>query len=377
MIFGVFTFGVLADYVGRKTVIIPLLICVAGSGIGTSLAPNFEVFMTARVINAFFLIGIWETQFTYSIELGMGLEFFWVGGWLILALLGYLIRSWRTLMLVVSLPSTLAFLLYWFIPENPRWLIATHKLEKSEQIIRNVGKSNKKELPADWKLHPVQTSDADDKKTNIFDIFRTPNMRSKTFIIWYNFFVNAFVYFGLTLNSGDLGGDVFINFSLSGLLEIPAYILAIFVLLRYGRRFPYCISMILSGLSLLCISLVPQGNWCVMMLALFGKTCITFAFATLFIYSTEIFPTVIRTGAIGSASFIGRLGGILAPWVGGLSSVHPYLPVWIFGINAVFAGLWAFSLPETAGKPLAYTIQESEMLKVNSIPWKKIKKCSP
>ena len=41
-------------------------------------------------------------------------------------------------------------------------------------------------------------------------------MRTKIMIIYYNFFVCAFLYFGLTLNIGDLGGDVFVNFAVSG-----------------------------------------------------------------------------------------------------------------------------------------------------------------
>ena len=65
---------------------------------------------------------------------------------------------------------------------------------QSEQIIRNVGKSNKKELPADWKLHPVQTSDADDKKTNIFDIFRFVYLLCSVFSINYSFLFNCSLF---------------------------------------------------------------------------------------------------------------------------------------------------------------------------------------
>ena len=42
-------------------------------------------------------------------------------------------------------------------------------------------------------------------------------MRCKTLILYYNFFVNAACYYGLSMNIGDLGGDIFLNFSISGL----------------------------------------------------------------------------------------------------------------------------------------------------------------
>ena len=68
MIFGVFTFGVLADIYGRKRVLIPLLVGVSASGIITSQMPTYETFILGRLLNAFVVIGIFETYFTYMLE---------------------------------------------------------------------------------------------------------------------------------------------------------------------------------------------------------------------------------------------------------------------------------------------------------------------
>jgi len=386
MILGVLTFGILADIFGRKTILIPLLLCACITGTITSQMPTFTYFAIMRVVNAFFIIGIFETQFTYCIEfvggkwstiVGMGMEYFWVAGWLTLALLGYLIRSWRWLTLAISLPSMSALLMIWLVPESPRWLLSKGRLEEAEKIIRSAAAENKKCIPDNWKLKPVQSQEKQSKVT-VLDLFRTRNMRTKILILYYNFFVNAFLYFGLTLNIGDLGGDVFINFTASGLLEIPAYGAAIIVLMKCGRRIPYGTSLIMSGLFLLSVSFVPRGvyekDWPCMVLALLGKTCVTFSFGALFVYAAELVPTEIRTSAIGSASFLGRIGGIIAPWVGKLSEVHPYLPVGIFGLNAILAGSIAFFLPETQGIDLPYTIEESEQLELSSLLPKRKKK---
>jgi len=379
MILGVFTFGVLADIFGRKRVLVVLLVAICVTGILTSLMPTFTLFAVMRVINAFFLIGIFEVNFTFVFEfaggkwstiVGMGMEYSWVAGWLILAVLGYLVRSWRNLMVMISVPSVLAVLLVWLVPESPRWLISKGRLEEAESILRAGAKVNGAELPADWKLHHVQKDEKQSSAT-ILDLFKTRTMRTKIMIIYYNFFVCAFLYFGLTLNIGDLGGDVFVNFAVSGLLEIPAYGLAMVVLLKYGRRVPYSCALISSGICLLSVGLVPRGvyhkDWPAMALALLGKTCVTFSFGAIFVYAAELVPTEIRTSAIGSASFLGRIGGIIAPWVGKLSEVHPYLPVTIFGANAVLAGLCAFFLPETQGLPLPYTLEEAESLELTNV----------
>ena len=74
-------------------------------------------------------------------------------------------------------------------------------------------------------------------------------------------------------------------------------------------------SMLLCGVSLLSISLVPEGNpTLILVIALFGKMCITFSWGVLFLYNAELFPTEVRTSGIGSASFVGRFGGMVAPW---------------------------------------------------------------
>lgn len=41
------------------------------------------------------------------------------------------------------------------------------------------------------------------------------------------------VYYGLSMNAGNLGGDRYIGFSLSGLIEIPSLAVAYFLVDRY------------------------------------------------------------------------------------------------------------------------------------------------
>merc|ERR1719474_2168504 len=225
---------------------------------------------------------------------------------------------------------------------------------------------NSIEVADGWCLKSIKKANL--KEASILDLFRRKNMRIKTGILYLNWFANALSYFGLTMNTGDLGGDVHINFIISGFLEIPAYAAAIFFLLRCGRRFPYSGSMILCGISLLGIMVVPRGSfykdWPAIAFALFGKMCITFSWAVLFLYSAELFPTPIGASGIGSASFLGRIGGMIAPWIGNLGSFHPYLPVMSFGFVAFIAGIAALWLPETQGKILPYTVEEAEKLKI-------------
>jgi len=381
MISGVFLFGQLADMYGRKTILIPLLLAMATSGTITAFLPTLTGFFIGRFFNAMAVIGIFECVFTWMLEvvggdwitiIGMGSEFFWVFGWLNLAWMSYLIRDWRHLMLATSIPAFASVFLYWWMPESPKWLLAKKKISEAETVVRSAVKANNRTLPENWKLRPLG-SIVGKRKANILDLVKNKILCQKSILLFIGWFVNAFAYYGLTLNMPSFGEDIFLTFFIKGLLEIPAYGIAIWILLKKGRRIPYASSLILCGLSLLCILFVPiqeegSRNWPAMILSLFGKFCITFSFAVVYLYSAELFPTEIRTTGIGCCSTVGRLGGIVAPWVGDLGKTHhPYVPIVIFGLSALVAGILSIFLPETKGIKMPDTVAEAEMLPMGDI----------
>ena len=102
-------------------------------------------------------------------------------------------------------------------------------------------------------------------------------------------------------------------------------------------------------------------------LALIGKAAVVSCFCTMFIYSSEIFPTVVRTIGMGSCAFFSRIGSLLAPQLL-LASRHlhadnPQLVTFLtFGGCSILAGLLTFLLPETQSKNLPDTVRESNEL---------------
>lgn len=67
------------------------------------------------------------------------------------------------------------------------------------------------------------------------------------------------IYYGLSYNVTELSGDPYINFTISVVFELFAVVLSNFVYEKFGRKFPYLISLALSGLSLFCVFFVPKG----------------------------------------------------------------------------------------------------------------------
>jgi OCT family organic cation transporter-like MFS transporter 4/5 len=114
---------------------------------------------------------------------------------------------------------------------------------------------------------------------------------------------DTFVYYGLSLFSTQLAGDRFLNFALMGLIEIPSYLVSPMLLNRMGRRVFVSVCHLLAAASFFAIAWVGTDKPGLSLLMwLMGKFAISCAFTSLFVYSSEVFPTVARNGCIGICS---------------------------------------------------------------------------
>jgi hypothetical protein len=67
-------------------------------------------------------------------------------------------------------------------------------------------------------------------------------------------------YFGLSLDTPNLHGDIYVNCFLSAAVEVPAYVLAWLLLQHVPRRYSMATALFLGGSVLLFIQLVPPGR---------------------------------------------------------------------------------------------------------------------
>uniref|UniRef100_U5EU46 Putative synaptic vesicle transporter svop n=1 Tax=Corethrella appendiculata TaxID=1370023 RepID=U5EU46_9DIPT len=367
---GSFLCGNFSDKYGRKKVYFISLILMSIFGILTSFATGIVSYTIYRMVVGASVSGVFLSGYVMAIEFvdpqrrtiaGIVCMIFFSLGYILLALIAYHYRTWRSLQIVISLP-TLLFLLYWKIaPESIRWLIANGKIDEAIILIKKIAKFNRVNIPASV-YSELKDSSSQPKAVNsasVFDLLKYPNLRKRTLIIFYAWFVNSLTYYGLSWNS--LGDNLLVNFLISGIVELPAQLFLLVTLNHCGRRIVLSGTMIFSGLMLYSVTFIPQSyGWLVTVFAMLGKMAITASYIVIYIVSSEQFPTVLRNVGLGTSSLVARIGGILTPLSIYLGKYWRPLPLIIFGVQAFLCGLLTLLLPETLNKRLADTVKEGE-----------------
>jgi hypothetical protein len=176
-----------------------------------------------------------------------------------------------------------------------------------------------------------------------------------------------------------LSGDTHLDMLMGAGIELGALLLAFVIIGGFGRRAPTSIFLGLCGIISVSIILVKHClsdssvniSSIVIGLSLLGRACVGASYLTLVLYTCEIFPTVIRTAALGSSAFFALAGSLLAPYLFLLGQM--YHPDWkamvafiTFGALCLLAAVLIFLLPETLDTNLPDTIKEAILLSVRA-----------
>ncbi|XP_024859507.1 solute carrier family 22 member 7-like [Kryptolebias marmoratus] len=94
--------------------------------------------------------------------------------------------------------------------------------------------------------------------------------------------------------------------------------------------------------------------------AVLGKSMSEASFTIIFLYTTELYPTVVRQNGLGYTSFLARLGVSISPLVTLLDDVWHLFPAVIYCAVAVGSGLVASLLPEALNTQLPELIEDIE-----------------
>uniref|UniRef100_A0A671NGC3 Solute carrier family 22 member 13b n=1 Tax=Sinocyclocheilus anshuiensis TaxID=1608454 RepID=A0A671NGC3_9TELE len=87
-------------------------------------------------------------------------------------------------------------------------------------------------------------------KGTMLDLFRVYYLRKRALIMCYMWFVTSLVYYGVSLNVGNFGLDIYLTQLIFGIAEFP----------RFGRRICQSAMLLLGGTACLITPAIPAGE---------------------------------------------------------------------------------------------------------------------
>jgi len=374
-------FGNLADKIGRKRTSIFTIICALTCSFLTSQCNTIASYMVVRFLTAFFIIGLIISTMTYATEVTESkhrtkvmvyYQCMFGLACLIESAVAYKIRNWDDLLLIANIISAPYLLFSFIIPESPRWLFAQNKNKQGKQVIRKMAFLNKKSCDESLWENKIITNDVTEtenkkQKHSTIELFTNPKLRIITLKIIFCCCATSLVYYGISLNTARLAGNLFLNNGINAIVEIASIVLGGILVDSIGRRPTISGGLFVGSIgnivSLLIVELVDQKSKFQVVgvvFAFIGKFGISATYNFIFLYSSEIYPSVIRSTGMGMMSFAIRIGSISAPFIIMLQTSVSWLPGAVYtvlGFAAVFVSLL---FPETRHIDSMETIEEAE-----------------
>ena len=168
LMLGSFVFGVMSDKVGRRHTLLTSIICCAVGNLLCCAMPNHWSYAIPRILASAGGEGVFVLAFTMSLEYAGVKEavpiFPWVTystmlanyigipfaiGESIPSLVAMGLKDWKEFQAAVSAIIAITAIVWFLLPESPRWLIANGKKEEAKEMVEKAAKMNKVKLTPD------------------------------------------------------------------------------------------------------------------------------------------------------------------------------------------------------------------------------------
>lgn len=374
VMFGAMSFGSLSDRFGRRIMLLVSSVSGMLFAVASAFSTSYVMFTVLRFFTGFCITGIVIVSTVLSVEwvdiehrklVGVIDSLSWTFGNIGFAGIAYFVNDWRWLVVCVTSPLILAIITWRWMPESARWLIANGKLEQAQMYLKRCAKMNKTEESIDTlkpeTLSTIVVTDKRDRNYSYLDLIRTPKMRKlalRTGTLW---FCVATTFYGISFNITGFGLNIYLTQFTYALIEVPAKLSCYFLLDKIGRRSIVVGALLMAAICLGINIVIPKDMSVVRtVVAVIGKGFSSASFATVVLYSSELYPTVVRQNGMGYNSFMGRLGVAVAPLILLLDEVWRDLPQVVLCSVALLGAIMARMLAETRKRCLPETIEDIE-----------------
>nr|CAB3266154.1 solute carrier family 22 member 4-like [Phallusia mammillata] len=383
MFFGSILGGILSDRFGRLLIYRCGAILSLVSGVAIGFAPNIYVFAFLRCMVAISSCAAAKVAVVYVVEIcnerwrsfaGLSYTIGFGLGCMLLSVFAYFIRDWRTLEIAISSTFAVCVVVSFCVDKSPRWVYVQGDSREAETICRHIARRNGIVVSDEvWdQFEGVKEDESKEKKVESKNTLKEMLIRPFTrLMLLNNMFVwmtTSLVYYGLTLNSGALAGNIFINNAAGGLMELMAALVSGPAIAKFGCRNSVIFYEFLASFSCLVSTIAIQfanSNKAVetlgVVLAMIGRFGISAAWAVMYLHTPALFATPGRSSALGASSMASRVGSIITPFTLQLQYNIPWLTQTVFGIGAFIVACLCTLYPETHGRPMMSSYDEAEM----------------
>jgi len=284
--------------------------------------------------------------------------------------------NWRRLLILGAIPSLIfGVLSYFFLIESPKYLASNGKAAEARAALEVIRSTNG--ALVDVSLDFDETAGSTPQEKGFWQqmaVVWGSRMWFTTAVVCYSTFTLNFIYYGgiysfpQVLPSLDLDMSPGANLFLGAFFETPGFLLGLWIASSTTRKITLQIYLILSflsgGLFLygtgLDASLSVTGEkhaWAIQAAFLGMKAFVNVGFIVVYLYASEVYPTIARTTGTAACLATGRLGAMACPLVyEGLAEYtggfHTFF-VTIAALTAANSILVCFLTIETAGKKLS------------------------
>ncbi len=366
MLIGALISGLIGDRLGRKKTIILFVIIQSVSSILSYVIIDPIWFIIWRIIAGIGMGGLLPVVASlvseYSVPRNRGkrislLESSWAYGWLIAVGLAYLLLNsigWLLYGVLLSIISFVFGILGLWVEESPRYLLSIRRRDEAVKLAEKYGVPLPEIRPRISMFEGLKKLFAHDHRKvtiGLWILWFTLTMGYYGIFIWYpKLLVQRGTELGYQSLSLYLSRHRLDYLLITTLAQIPGYYSAAYLVDKIGRKKVLFTYMFFTGIAAFALAGVRD----VELFILAGITLSFFdlgAWAALYTYTPEQYPTNIRVMGTAWASTIGRLGGIIGPYI------VPYLGSWktvfmFFALIHVIGSIGAFFGRELMGKEM-------------------------
>ncbi|RCN23848.1 hypothetical protein ANCCAN_30463 [Ancylostoma caninum] len=100
-------------------------------------------------------------------------------------------------------------------------------------------------------------------------------------------------------------GNFFLNNAVAGAIEIPTLFCCVW-LMKFGRKKAQMMTLVCGGISIIVamLAVISENFMFALSFMMIGKICIQGAFNILYIFTSELYPTIVRNTAVGVTSMV-------------------------------------------------------------------------